>query len=125
MFKWQDKVSDIKVRSDIEKLGINSESHRACLRQCLVTNTLSNIRKPTLEICLAAMRIETHIVKSKSHPTGMIRGCFRCNEKVNNTEHVLYHCPIARFIWDIVRDLMRIMIGTKIRIDVKGALINI
>ena len=43
---------------------------------------------------------------------------------VNNTKHVTYHCPLARFIWGIVRDLMRIMIGTKRRIDEKAAMIN-
>ena len=70
------------------------------------------------------MRTETHIVKFKSHPTGKIRGFLRCNEEANNTEHVLYHCPLANFIWDIVRDLMRIMIRTNKRIGVRAALIK-
>ena len=57
MFKWQDKVGDSKVNSDIEKLVINSESQRAGLMKCLKTNTPSNIRKPSFETCLLAMRI--------------------------------------------------------------------
>ena len=73
---------------------------------------------------MAAMRTESHIVKFKSHPTGKIRGCLGCNGEANNTEHVLYHCPLARFIWDIVRDLMRIMIGTYKSIDVRATMIN-
>jgi len=69
---------------------------------------------------LAAMRIETYIVKIKSHPTGKIRGCQRYNKEANNTEHLLYHCPLARFIGDIVR----IMIRTNKSIDVRAALID-
>ena len=70
------------------------------------------------------MRTDIHIVKLKSHSTGKTRGCLGCNEEVNNTEHVTYHCPLARFVWDIVRDLMRIMICTERRIDEKAAMIN-
>ena len=73
---------------------------------------------------MAAMRTEIHIVKFKSHPTGKIRGCLRCNEEVNNTEHVTYYCPFARFIWNIVRYLMRITVGNKKRIDEKATMIN-
>ena len=73
---------------------------------------------------MAVMWTEIHIVYFKLHPTGKIRGCLRCNEEANNTDHVIYHCSLARFIWDIVRDLMRIMIGTEKRIDEKATLIN-
>ena len=45
-------------------------------------------------------------------------------EEVNNTEQVIYHCQLASFIWDIVRDLMRILVRTKKIIDVRAALIN-
>ena len=37
---------------------------------------------------------------------------------------MLYHWPLVIIIWDIVRDLMRIMIGTERKIDEKAALVN-
>ena len=45
-------------------------------------------------------------------------------EETNNTEHVAFHCPLAKFIWDIVKDIILITLGIKIYIDVKAALIK-
>ena len=93
-------MSESKVRSNIDGLDINTESQRTRLRQCLKANTPSNIRKLSLEICIAAMRTEIHIVKFKSHPTGKIRGCLRCNDEVNkNIIDVLAPHNIHNHIW--------------------------
>ena len=51
---------------------------------------------------LGAMCSECHIVKFKSHPTGVYRNCLLCGDKVNNTIHVLYHCPFAKVILNYV-----------------------
>merc|ERR1712240_756018 len=56
--------------------------------------------------------------------TGQIRGYLKCNEEVNNTEYVLFHCPSARFILDILSGLIIIILGTKLSIDVRASLIN-
>ena len=89
LFKWEDRVDDSKVKSEMDRIGINSDTQRARLRQCLKTNTPSNIRKPSLETCLAAMRTEVHIAKLKSHPTGKVRNCLKCDDELSNTEHSL------------------------------------
>ena len=70
-------MTDNKVKGDIDRLGINTESQRTQLRQCMRANTPSYMRKPSLEICMAAMRTETHIVKFRSHPIVKIRVCLK------------------------------------------------
>ena len=70
------------------------------------------------------MRIEVHIVKFKRHPIGKIRNCLECVEEVNNIEHVIYHCPVAKFVWDVTGDLIRIMTGVSINVNVRAALLN-
>ena len=75
-------------------------------------------------MALAAMRSETHIIKFKSHPTGEFRNCAICAELCNNTAHVLLHCPISLYIWEITGDLIKIMTGIKLRLDPKLKLLN-
>ena len=75
-------------------------------------------------MAMAAMRSELHIIKFKSHPTGELRSCAICAEEVNNTAHVLLHCPISLYIWDITGDLLKIITGIKLRIDPKLKLLN-
>ena len=41
-----------------------------------------------------------------------------------NIEHVLYHCLVATFAWNLIKDGIRIMIGCSIKIDVRAALFN-
>ena len=61
-----------------------------------ISNTLFNIKIPSYDIYIAAMRTELHIVKFKTHPRGKVREFLKCSEHVNNTEHVLFHCPLAK-----------------------------
>ena len=84
----------------------------------------SNIRKPSLETCLAAIRTEVHITKLKSHPAGKVRNCLKCDDEINNTKYSLFHCLIVQFIWDLIGDLMRIMIGSSINIEVRVVLLK-
>ena len=53
---------------------------------------------------MAAIRTEIHTVKFKSHPTGTVRYCLKCDDKINNTLHMFFHCPVATFMWDLARD---------------------
>ena len=87
VFKFEDRVNDFEVKRDVERLGILSESQRAGLRQCLKINTPSYIRKLSLETCLAAIRTEVYIAKLKSHQTGNVRNCLKCDDEVKNPEH--------------------------------------
>ena len=48
----------------------------------------------------------------------------KIDDEVNNTEHSLVHCPVAKFIWDLTGDLIRIIIGRSINIDVTLAFFN-
>ena len=109
VFRWQNRVDDNKVKSQTLRIGINSDTQRAGLRQCLSISIPSNIKTPSYESCMAAMRTVVYIVKFKSHPTGKIRNCLKFNEEENNSVHVLYYCPIAIFVWNIIRDGIKIM----------------
>ena len=82
----------------MDRMGINYDTRRSGLRQCLKTNTSSDIKKPSFETYMATMKSEVHLAKFKSYPTSKIKKCLRCDDKANNTEHVIYHCPLARFI---------------------------
>ena len=73
VFKKGEEVNVNKIRGEISNLGINSDTQRAGIRQCLGNGIPSDIRKPSFESWMAAIKIEIHILKFKSNPTGMIR----------------------------------------------------
>ena len=58
------------------------------------------------------MRIEVYIVKFKTHSRGYIREYLKHYREVSNTEHVVFHCPSAKFIWDLVMDKNLIILET-------------
>ena len=91
-----------RIREEFNKLGINSETQRAGLRNCIGSKTPSEIKKPSYELCMAAVRTDIHIVKFKSHLTGVIRNCLKCDDEINNTIHTFFHCQVATFILDLV-----------------------
>lgn len=95
VFKWEDRVNGNKDNDWIERIGIISDTQRARVTQCLSNHMPSDIKKPSYESCMTAMRTEVHIVKYKSHPTGKIRNCLKFDEEVNDSVHVLYRCPKA------------------------------
>merc|ERR1712112_95759 len=109
-------MGEYKINTITQRIGIKS----------LLKNTYlpSNIRNPSLEMALAAMRSETHIIKFKSHPTGEFRNCAICMDPCNNNAHILLHCPISLYIWGIVADLIKILTGINIKIDPKLKLLN-
>ena len=37
---------------------------------------------------------EVNITKLMLHPTGKVRNCLKCDEKVNNTDHTISSCNI-------------------------------
>ena len=117
-------MDEYKIKSELEKNRNNFETQRAGLRQCLSISFLSSIKKPSYESCMAAIRADVYIVKFKSYCRGNIRKYLEWDEEINNSLHILYHYPEATFIWDIIRDVIKIMLGKSIRIDIRAALIN-
>ena len=109
-------MSEYKINTTTQRIGIKS----------ILNNTYlpSNIRNPAFEMALAAMRSETHIIKFKSHPTGEFRNCAICAELCNNIAHVLLHCAISLYVWEISADLINIMTGIKLRQVPKLKLLN-
>ena len=87
-----------KIRDELDKLGINSETQRVGLRNCKESKIPSRIRKLLYELCMAAVKTEMHLVKFKSNPTREIRNCLKCDDEINNTIHTFFYCPIATFM---------------------------
>ena len=99
VFKYNDLISEENIRNRLNEFKINSVTQRMGIRSILNnTNVPSNIRNPSLEMALADMRSETHIIKFKSHSTGEFRNCAICMDPCNNTAHILLHCPISLYI---------------------------
>ena len=73
---------------------------------------------------MVALRTKIPIVRFKSHPTGAIRHCLKCDDEINNKVHNFYHCPVATFMWEVARDTIKILIGVSIKFDIRAALIN-
>ena len=116
VFKYRDLISKERIQNRLSEYRINTITQRIGIKSILKNTYLpSNIRNPAFEMALAAMRSETHIIKFKSHPTGEFRNCAICAESCNNTAHVLLHCPISLYVWEISADLIKIMTGIKLR----------
>ena len=73
---------------------------------------------------MAAKRTKINIVKFKSHHTVTIRYCLKFDDNINNSLHTLFHCPMATFMWDLARDIIKILLGVSIIFDIRAALIN-
>lgn len=125
VFKYRDLISEESIRNRINEYKINTVTQRIGIKSILNNTYLpSNIRNPAFEMALAAMRSETHVIKFKSHPTGEFRNCAIGAESCNNTAHILLHCPISLYVWEIVVDLIKILTGIKIKPDPKLKLLN-
>ena len=72
VFKWGDNPNISRIKDEINSLKINSDTQRVGLRQCLGNGILLDIRQPSYESSMGAFRTEIHIVKFKSHHTGVI-----------------------------------------------------
>ena len=64
-------------KTEIDKIltfnKVNSDNERTGIRDILKTNVPENIRNPSFEITLLAMRTQDNIVRFKSHSTGEYR----------------------------------------------------
>ena len=64
VFKYRDLISEENIRNKLNEYKINSVTQRIGIKSILNNTYLpSNIRNPALEMALAAMRSETHIIK--------------------------------------------------------------
>ena len=55
----------------------------------------------------------------KSHPKGEYWKCIICDDKVSNILHVILSCPLMKYFWDLVTDIMLIPTNKYIKIDLK------
>ena len=124
VFKFQNYISEEQIRNRLNEFKINTLTQKIGIRSIIKANVPSNIRNPSLEMALAAMRSETHIIRFKTHPTGEYRDGAICMESCNNTAHILLHCPISNFIWALAADVIKILTGIKIRLDPKLIMLN-
>ena len=86
----------------------------------MLANTIpSDIKRLSYEFCMAAIRIEIHLVKFNSHPTGTVRYCLKCDEEIDNKLHTFFHCPVATFMWDIFRDIIKLLLGVRITFNMR------
>ena len=113
-----------KIKGEISKLGINSDTQRAGLRQYLGSSFPTNTSKPSFESCMTAIRTEFNLVEFKSHPTSNIRNLLKCDEEVNNSLHTLFYFPVASYVSKIARNVIKILVGISIRVDIRVALLN-
>ena len=73
---------------------------------------------------MAVIITEACLAKLESNPTGYIRNCLKSNEDINNSLHTLFFCTIASFVWNIARDMIKILLGISIRVDIRTALLK-
>ncbi len=58
-----------------------------------------DLKKPTQELILAAIRAEEHLVKLPTHTNdGKYRACVHCRNDTNNALHIFTECPVAYYI---------------------------
>ena len=74
---------------------------------------------------MASIRTKIYLVKFKSQPTGTITHFLKYDDEVNLTLQTLFHCPVVTFMWDIKRDIIKILLGVSIRFDIRTAIINL
>ncbi len=81
-----------------------------------------DLKKPTQELILAAIRAEEHLIKLPTHPNNRIyRACVHCRNETNNALHIFTECPIAYYSWKLYEAV--IYITTTKSITVKPELV--
>ena len=118
IFQYDGSYNKNRLQQILVDENINNKSILARLRNIGKCNIPIALKKPTHEMTLGAMRSECHIVKFKSHPTGVYRNCLRCGDEMNNTIHVLYHCPFAKVILNYFTIMIRIVTGIDFKINI-------
>ena len=90
----------------------------------MVADIQNSMRKPSVKTILGVVRTEAHLVHFNSHPTGIYRPCSSCSESGNNNYHIIYDCPLAKYVWMILSIAINIITGIDMRITVKITLLN-
>ena len=78
VFQYDKTYSDTRISQILDDENINNDTMLAGIRNLGNCNLPISLKKPSHEIILSSRRTECHIVKFKTHPTGIYRECIYC-----------------------------------------------